>query len=218
MLEHPSSTNSRKLSIALSILVVTALAFPAADARGQTTTSKTPHTDYAPSPTSPSQAPPAVSRYGRFLVGDDAPDIDMRDQAEWRFHLAEARHKKPWLIVFARVPEDMVEVERGVDGAANLGVGLVAIAPFHRDRVTPLVPDPKVSLLYDHASRMARVYGVFDPVTSNPFPGVFLVDRSGKILMLMSGGIPDARELSRLTREALERAGQRAEEAPPVLH
>lgn len=218
MYQHPPSFDRRIIHLALPALVAMALALPAGEARAQTGGSKDTHIDYAPSPTTPVQAPPAVSRYGRFLVGDSAPDIDMRDQDERRFHLSEAKRQKPWLIVFARVPEDLVEVEHGIEDAAALGVGMVAIAPFHRDRVTPLVEHPKVPLLYDHASRVARVYGVFDPVTSNPFPGVFLVDRSGKILMMMSGGIPDAPELNRLTKDALVRAGQRKQEPPPALH
>ena len=218
MPQHPSSFDRRIIHFALSWLVAVALALPAGDAHAQTGGSKDTHIDYAPSPTSPAQAPPAVSRYGRFLVGDEAPDIDLRDEDGHRFHLAEARHEKPWLVVFARVPEDVVEVERGNGDALALGVGMVVIAPFHRDRVTPLVKKPQVPLLNDHASRIARLYGVFDPVTSNPFPGVFLVDRSGKILMMMSGGIPDATELNRLTKDALVRAGQRAAEPPQALH
>jgi len=218
MHQHPSSFDPHMLHLAWPMLVAAALALPGDDAGAQTGGSKEPHVEYAPSPTSPAQAPPAVSRYGRFLVGDAAHDIDLRDQAEVRFHLGDARHDRPWLIVFARAPEDVIEVERGRKGAEALGVGQVVIAPFRRDRVTPLVADPQVPLLYDHASRIARVYGVFDPVTSNPFPGVFLVDQSGKILMMMSGGIPDAMEMTRLTREALERAGQRTAEAPPMLH
>jgi cytochrome oxidase Cu insertion factor (SCO1/SenC/PrrC family) len=218
MHRHPSSFDPRVIHLALPMLVAAALALPGDDASAQTGGSKDTHIDYAPSPTTPAQAPPAVSRYGRFLVGDSAPDIDLNDQADVRFHLGDARHEKPWLVVFARVPEDVVEVEKGRDGAAALGVGQVVIAPFRRDHVTPLVADPQVRLLYDHANRVARVYGVFDPVTSNPFPGVFLIDRSGKILMLMSGGIPDATELTRMTRDALVRAGQRADEAPPALN
>lgn len=191
----------------------------APDARAQGSPAKGTHIENAPSPTTPVQGPPPVSRFGgRFLVGDSAPDIDLRDHAERRFHLAEARREKPWLIVFARTPEDLVEVERALPGATALGVGLVAIAPFHRDRVTPLIADSQVSLLNDGASRTARVYGVFDAVTSNPRPGVFLVDRSGHILWFMSGGIPGSEELTRLTREALERAGQRLPEPPPSIH
>jgi len=218
MQQHPSSFDRRIPQLALAALVAIALALPAPEARAQTTGSKGTHTDYAPSPTSPAQAPPAVSHDGRFLVGDEAPDIELRDDDNRPFHLTEARREKAWLIVFARVPEDLVEVERGKVDVAALGVGMVAIAPFHRDRVTPLVAKPQVQLLNDHASRIARLYGVFDPVTSNPYPGVFLVDRSGKILMMMSGGIPDAGELARLTREALELAGQRAPEPPQALH
>jgi hypothetical protein len=215
---HPFLFDQKSIHLALPMLVAMTLALPAADARAQTGGSKDTHVDYAPSPTSPAQPPPAVSRYGRFLVGDEAPDIDLRDEDQHRFHLSEARHEKPWLIVFARVPEDVVEVERGNGDALALGVGMVVIAPFHRDRVTPLVKKPQVPLLNDHASRIARLYGVFDPVTSNPFPGVFLVDRSGKILMMMSGGIPDATELNRLTKDALVRAGHRAAEPPQTLH
>jgi hypothetical protein len=50
----------------------------------------------------------------------------------------------------------------------------------------------------------ARTYGVYDPVTGNPRPGAFLVDQRGKIVWLISGGLPSGGELVRMTREALE--------------
>ena len=54
-------------------------------------------------------------------------------------------------------------------------------------------------------------------MTSNPRPAVYLIDRAGKILMLMSGGFPQDGELVRLTRESLERAGERQAEPPAAL-
>jgi peroxiredoxin len=172
----------------------------------------------APPAVNPSQGPPPVSRYGRFLVGDAAPDIDLRDQREERFHLTSARREKPWLIVFARTADDVLRVEDVDQDLENLGIGVVAIAPFRRDRLKTRIADPHVRLLTDGASITARVYGVFDAVTSNPRPAVYLIDRAGKILMLMSGGFPGDGELVRLTREALERAGERPAEPPAALN
>ena len=195
------------------------LASAAPPAGAQTSTSKNPPQIAQPSPTQPAQGPPSGPAYqGRFLVGDEAPDIDLHDQSDRRFHLTDARKQKPWLIVFARTPEDVAEVERAWSDVAALGVGMVAIAPFHRDRVTPLVPNPQVPLLTDGASRIARVYGAFDPVSSNPRSAVFLVSRSGKILWFISGGLPAPEEITRLTRESLERSGQLPPEAPAKLN
>jgi peroxiredoxin len=176
------------------------------------------HADDAPSGTTPTQGPPAAARYGRFLVGDAAPDVDLRDQDNRRFHLAQARRDRPWLLVFARTAEDVLTVEAVYGDLENLGIGVVAIAPFRRDRVRPLLAAPRVRLLTDGASITARNYGVFDAVTSNPRPALYLVDRAGKILMLMSGGFPGDGELVRLTRESLERAGLRAAEPPAALN
>jgi hypothetical protein len=73
-------------------------------------------------------------------------------------------------------------------------------------------------LITDGASINARNYGVFDAVTSNPRPAIFLIDRAGKIQMMMSGGIPIDGELVRLTRESLEKSGELVAQPPPVLN
>lgn len=194
------------------------LALTAALAAAQDNPPKGSKSRDAPSPVTTSPAPSPSAGYGRFLVGDSAPDIDLHDQDERRFHLTEARRERPWLIVFARQPEDLREVERARVDVESLGVGLAAIAPFRRTRLLHMIPNPHVTLLTDGPSWTARVYGVFDPVTSNPRPAVFLVDRSGHILWLMSGGIPTSTDLARLSREALEQAGQRPAEPQPALH
>jgi hypothetical protein len=142
---------------------------------------KSTHPEDQPAPPgqTSTNSPPAVSRYGRFLVGDAAPDVILHDQV-------------------------------------NV-IGVVAIAPFRRDRVAAGNAPMKVRLLTDGASITARNYGVWDAVTSNPRPAVFLVDRAGKILMMMAGGFPSDGELVRLTRESLERSGELVAQPPPVL-
>ena len=198
-------------------LALCALATSSLLALAQEPTNKGTHPEDAPSSASPSQGPPPVSRYGRFLIGDAAPDIDLRDQDDRRFHLATDRRQKPWLIVFARTPDDVLQIENVREELEGLGIGVVAIAPFRRDRVKPVLGSPRVRLITDGASITARVYGVFDPVTSNPRPAVYLIDRENKILMLMAGGFPGDGELVRLTRESLERAGVRPAEPPAAL-
>jgi peroxiredoxin len=198
-------------------LALCALATTGLLAFAQEPTNKGSHSEDAPSNATPSQGPPPVSRYGRFLIGDSAPDIDLRDQDDKRFHLATARREKPWLIVFARTPDDVLQIETVREDLENLGIGVIALAPFRRDRVRPVLGTARVRLITDGASITARNYGVFDPVTSNPRPAVYLIDRENKILMLMAGGFPGDGELVRLTRESLERAGMRAAEAPAAL-
>src|SRR5437868_879902 len=93
------------------------------------------HAEDAPTGTTAAKGPPPVSRYGRFLVGDAAPDVDLRDQDELRFRLATARREKPWLLVFARTTDDVLSVEAVDQDLEALGIGVVAIAPFRRDKV-----------------------------------------------------------------------------------
>ena len=164
-----------------------------------------------------SNGPPAVSRYGRFLVGDAAPDVILQDQSNVRFQLGAARREKPQMLVFARTPADVRTVDAVTRDLEGLGIGVVAIAPFRRDRVVPAKGSLNVRLLTDGASITARNFGVFDAVTSNPRPAVFLIDRAGKIQMMMAGGFPGDGELVRLTRESLERTGELVAQPPPVI-
>jgi len=158
--------------------------------------------------------PPPSIHMGRFLLGDGAPDIEARDQANARYHLADARREKPQMIVFARMPDELRNVDAVSKDLADLGIGVIAIAPFRQDRVGSM----RMRLITDGASINARNYGVFDPVTSNPRPAVFLIDRSGKFQMMMSGGIPIDGELVRLTRESLEKSGELVAQPPPTLN
>jgi peroxiredoxin len=180
---------------------------------------KSTHPEDSPGP--PGQAtsngPPSVTRYGRFLVGDSAPDVILQDQASVRYQLGTARREKPQMLVFARTPNDVRTVDEVARELEALGIGVVAIAPFRRDRVVPANKKMNVRLLTDGASITARNYGVWDAVTSNPRPAVFLIDRAGKILMMMAGGFPSDGELVRLTRESLERAGDLVAQPPPVI-
>ena len=179
---------------------------------------KSPHVDETPATgQASSNSPPAVSRYGRFLVGDAAPDVVLSDQSNVRYHLGTARREKPQMLVFARTANDVRTVNAVTKELEGLGIGVVAIAPFRRDRVAPTTAPMNVRLLTDGASITARNYGVWDAVTSNPRPAVFLVDRAGKIQMMMSGGFPSDGELVRLTRESLERTGELVAQPPPVL-
>jgi len=160
-----------------------------------------------------SNGPPGTINIGRFLLGDGAPDIDGRDQSNVRYHLAEERRDKTQLVVFARTPQEVLGVDATLRELQELGIGVIAIAPFHRERVGPL----NMRLITDGASINARNYGVFDAVTSNPRPAIFLIDRSGKIQMMMSGGIPVDGELVRLTRESLEKSGELVAQPPPTI-
>lgn len=180
---------------------------------------KSTHPEDAPLPQgkASTNSPPAVSRYGRFLVGDAAPDVILQDQANKRFQLGTARREKPQMLVFARTPNDVRTVDAVAKELEGLGIGVVAIAPFRRDRVVSGNAKMNVRLLTDGASISARNYGVWDAVTSNPRPAVFLIDRAGKIQMMMSGGFPGDGELVRLTRESLERTGELVAQPPPVL-
>jgi len=144
------------------------------------------------------------SGLGRLLVGDVAPDVRLNDHAGRMYHLATERRTKPWLLVFVRQPDALVDVASAADGLTELGLGAAIIAPFGRDRVLARVATPKLPVLFDRASQTARIYGVYDPVTGNPRPGAFLVDRRGRIVWLVSGGLPSGTELVRMTREALE--------------
>ena len=146
---------------------------------------------------------------GRFLVGDAAPDVKLNDQAGVPFHLVTERRSKPWLLVFVRRPQETADVEAAADDLAALAIGAVVIAPFGRDRQLAFVARPKLRLLFDRASMTARTYGVFDAITSNPRPGAFLVDRRGRIVWMVSGGLPSGPELVRMTREALEAQAER---------
>jgi alkyl hydroperoxide reductase subunit AhpC len=83
-------------------------------------------------------------------------------------------------------------------------MGTAVIAPFGRDRVREWVRAPRLPMLFDRASVTARTFGVYDPVTTNPRPGAFLIDQRGRIVWLISGGLPSASELVRMTGEALE--------------
>lgn len=161
-----------------------------------------------------SNGPPGTINIGRFLLGDGAPDIEGHDQAGVRYHLAEERRDKTQLIVFARRPVEVRGVDATLRELEGLGIGVIAIAPFRKDRVGAM----NMRLITDGASINARNYGVFDAVTSNPRPAIFLIDRAGKIQMMMSGGIPVDGELVRLTRESLEKTGELVAQPPPTLN
>jgi len=180
---------------------------------------KSTHPEDSPGPQgqTTSNGPPAVTRYGRFLVGDAAPDVVLHDQKSARYQLGVARREKPQMLVFARTPADVRTVDAVTRELEALGIGVVAIAPFRGDRVATAKAPVSVRLLTDGASITARNYGVFDAVTSNPRPAVFLIDRAGKIQMMMAGGFPSDGELVRLTRESLERTGELVAQPPPVL-
>jgi peroxiredoxin len=145
---------------------------------------------------------------GRFLVGDAAPEVNLRDATGSKFQLSRAVKERAWLLVFARTPEDAIDLELAVPGLNELGIGSALIAPFGQDKLSATVSTPHFRLLPDRASRLARVYGQYDAVSSNPRQGIVLVDRRGKIRLVMSGGIPTSSEIVRLSREALEIAGE----------
>ncbi len=154
-----------------------------------------------PTDSSTNNSSAVVERFGSFLVGDDAPDVDLTDTNGIRFHLADARGAGPWLLVFARDPVDLEEAQAARSDLAALGIGVIGIGPFRREVATA---DPTVvRLLPDRASHVARVYGMFDPVTSNPRAGAFLVGKNGHLLLIVSGGLPSRADLVRMSKEAL---------------
>jgi hypothetical protein len=206
MLHTIASPHARALPLltAAGLALVLALPPPAAAQNPDKTAPPSGRNPADPRPGSTKSPPPTSRGLGRFLVGDAAPDVQLNDHAGRPFHLTVERQSKPWLLVFVRRPETLAEVERGADGLAALGLGAAIVAPFGRDKVLEWVPAPKLPVLFDRASQTARIYGVYDPVTGNPRPGAFLVDRRGRIVWLISGGLPSGTELVRMTREALE--------------
>ena len=143
---------------------------------------------------------------GRFLVNDPAPEVNLNDHLGRTFQLSTERKAKPWLLVFIRHADELGDIQSIGPDVHELGIGAVIIAPFGRERVLERVKQPKLPVLFDRASVTARTYGVYDPVTANPRPGAFLVDRRGRIVWFISGGLPSGSELVRMTREALEKA------------
>ena len=213
--------HGRILPLALAVAVALVALPPAPHAqetKGQPTRSSPASPERGENPT-----PRAAGSTGRLLVGDQAPDINLKDAEGKSFDLDRLRKHLPWMIVFARFPDDAVLAEESEADFRALGVGVVIVAPFSRQRLARLVPNPRVALLFDRASYVARVYGLYDPVTGNPRPGAVLVDRRGHIQFIVSGGLPTAPELVRIGRDALEEAqsdsadaGAPAAPAPPA--
>lgn len=141
---------------------------------------------------------------GRFLIGDPAPDLQLNDADGRSFRLAVERRTQPWLLVFVRRPGEVADIAAAAGELKELGLGTAIIAPFGPTRVPGLGAATHHRLLFDRASMTARTFGVFDPVTSNPRPGAFLVDQRGRFVWMISGGLPSASELVRMTREAME--------------
>ena len=197
---------ARRATLALGLVALLGLAAAApAFAQGKTTVpppSGSP--EVKEKGTAPSVAP--TSGLGRWLVGDIAPDVNLNDASGAAFHLASERRAKPWLLVFVRRPQETADVDGSADELNALGIGTVVIAPFGIEKEKEWVASPKLRLLFDRASVTARTYGLYDAVTSNPRPGAFLVDQRGRILWMVSGGLPVGHELVRMTREALEAA------------
>ena len=158
-------------------------------------------------------AQPQAAALGRFLVGDIAPEVNLNDHVGRTFQLSVERKAKPWLLVFIRHGDKLADVESVAPDVHGLGIGAVIVAPFGRERVLDRVAQPKVPVLFDRASVTARTYGVYDPVTGNPRPGAFLIDRRGRIVWFISGGLPSGTELVRMTREALEKSETETAEA-----
>ena len=149
---------------------------------------------------------PAATRMGRFLIGDQAPDIDLNDEDGRRFQLSLERKARPLLIAFARLPEEAIEIERARGPLDSVGIASVVIAPFHRVRLAELVGTPNVRFLHDRTARIAKLYGLFDAVTSNPRPGAILVDERGRIRLIVAGIMPTRDELVRSATESLQQA------------
>src|SRR5512140_2180557 len=94
---------------AMALLVLAACVGPAL---AQDPGAKTQRTTDRTNTNNPSTGGAAVlERFGAFLVGDEAPDVDLTDTDGARFHLADVRRAGPWLLVFARSPEDLVDAQ-----------------------------------------------------------------------------------------------------------
>jgi peroxiredoxin len=176
-------------------------------ARAQDPASKTPVAPHHDTDTRTNDGAAIADRIGSFLVGDQAPDLDLNDTVGKRFHLDDARRAGPWLLVFAHEPNDLDEARGALDGLTALGVSTVAIAPFHRDEAVP--GEGALRLLPDHAGHVARTYGMLDPVTTNSRAGAFLVDTDGRMILIVSGGFPSSPDLVRMSKEALDVARKR---------
>ncbi len=170
-------------------------------ALAQDPSSKAPAVERHDTSTKTSEGSALQERPGSFLVGDQAPDIDLNDAQGLPFHLDDARRLRPWLLVFAHEPSDLDEARAALVGLAELGVSAIAIAPFRHDDATPgLGP---LRLLPDHAGHTARTYGMIDPVTTNTRAGAFLVDTDGRMVLIISGGFPSSPDLVKMAKEAL---------------
>lgn len=189
----------------LALAVACAVLLPSTQAGAQAKTQSTTEKNAPDTRTDRSAtAQPQGGALGRFLVGDPAPEVNLNDHVGRTFQLSVERKAKPWLLVFIRRTEELADIESIGGDLQDLGIGSVVIAPFGRERVLERIPRPQLPILFDRASVTARTYGVFDPVTSNPRPGAFLVDERGRIMWLISGGLPSGSELVRMTREAME--------------
>lgn len=187
------------------ILVLGCSLVVAAPAGAQDPQKKPPTAQGGGAPDDPPSAPGARPRSGgRFLIGDAAPDVNLPGSSGTRFHLATERRTKPWLLVFVRRPGEVTDVDAAAGELAALGLGTAVIAPFGADRVGKRAKGSPLMLLFDRASMSARTFGVYDALTGNPRPGAFLVDRRGRFVWMISGGLPSAGELVRMTREAME--------------
>jgi peroxiredoxin len=197
-----ASRATRSRGVALLLLLAVALVPAGAAAQP----SRTPPTTKTPGQTRPirGKTVPQSTSVGRFLVGDVAPEMKLNDHTGRTFTLSVERKGKPWLLVFIRRADELAGAESVAGELGTLGIGAAVIAPFGHERVLEWVHAPRLPVLFDRASVTARTYGVYDPVTGNPRPGAFLVDRRGRILWLISGGLPSGAELVRMTREALE--------------
>jgi peroxiredoxin len=196
-----SSTVSGAVRLAAVCTFCTVLA---AAACAQDFEKSTPPT--APGEGKPGEAQaPTATRLGRYLVGDPAPDIDMKDEDGKDFRLGNARKKGPVLVAFAHDAEDALEIERARAALQGSGISTVLIAPFHRDKLADVAGVPQVTYLHDRTGRIARLYGLYDAVTSTPLPGAILVDERQRIRLIVSGIMPAGAELARSAKEAMER-------------
>jgi peroxiredoxin len=176
------------------------------------TTASAQSIDKSATPTTPSDEKsgeaqgPNATRLGRYLIGDPAPDISLKDDRGRDFRLSDERKKGPVLVGFARVPEDAIEIERARAALEASGISAVVIAPFHPDKLADLVGATKVRFLHDRTGRIAELYGLFDAVTSTPRSGAMLIDERQRIRLIVAGIMPSGDVLAHSSTEAMEQA------------
>lgn len=147
--------------------------------------------------------------------GDEAPDLELRDQTGQPVRLSDYRDKKAVVLAFIPFPftrtcdseacgiRDRIDVLRGDD--VETIVVTVHAPPVHRTWAEQQGFEfPILSDFWPHGE-VARSYGVFNEQIGASDRGTFVIDRSGTIRYAEHHGLGEHRDLDRW-QEALESA------------